>query len=61
MHRAAVARPQISHIVRSLEERGMANIVEIEFDEGVWEIETTGDGRRSEFRINPTTGQPRER
>lgn len=47
---------QLSEIVRSLELQGFAPIVEIEFDDGQWEVKAYKDGRRRKVKIDPITG-----
>lgn len=45
----------LSEIVRTLEDSGYAPIVEIEFEDGVWEIEALHQGAIVEVAIDPLT------
>ncbi len=44
-------------IVSSLEKDGIGPIVEVEFDDGVWEIEGYRDDIAYEFKVDPKTGK----
>jgi hypothetical protein len=50
------AKP-LSEIVRMLEEMGYAPVTEIEFENGVWEVEALHYGRIVEIAIDPVTGE----
>ena len=45
----------LSEIVRTLEDSGYAPIVEIEFEDGVWEVEALHQGVIVEVAIDPMT------
>ncbi len=47
----------MSEIVRSLEEADLGVITEVEFDNGVWEVDTIKDGHWMELHVDPQTGQ----
>ena len=50
------AKP-LSAIVASLEQRNLGNIVEIDFDDRVWEIDVLPEeGRRLELYVDPVSG-----
>ena len=52
----ADAKP-LSAIVTSLEQRNLGNIVEIDFDDRVWEIDVLPEeGRRLELYVDPVSG-----
>jgi len=50
------AKP-LSAIVQAVENRGIGAITEIEFDDGVWEVEFRRDGKKVEMDIDPITGE----
>ncbi len=52
----ADAQP-LSAIVLALEQRGFGPIVEIEFDDGLWEVEAFEDGRKRRLKIDPVSGR----
>lgn len=52
-------RRPLSEIVRALETRGAGVIVEIEFDDGYWEVELRKDGRKTKLDVHPRTGRAR--
>lgn len=47
---------QLSEIVRALEEQGYIPIVEIEFEDGRWEIEAYKEGVKRELKVDPVSG-----
>ena len=47
---------RLSDIVKSLEAQGFAPIVEVEFDDGLWEVQAFKDGRRRKIKIDPVSG-----
>lgn len=59
--RSAVAQDRkekpILEIVRSLEEADYAPIVEISYDDGVWEVEAYKDDIPYELSLDPVTGE----
>jgi hypothetical protein len=50
------ARP-LSEIVGGLESKGYNPVVEIDFDDGRWEVEAYRDRTRYELRVDPRTGE----
>ncbi|MBX3635115.1 MAG: PepSY domain-containing protein [Rubrivivax sp.] len=52
----ANARP-LSAIVLELERLGYGPIVEIEFDDGRWEVEAYKDGRKRQLKVDPVDGR----
>ncbi|THF64988.1 PepSY domain-containing protein [Pseudothauera nasutitermitis] len=51
----ADARP-LSEIVAALERQGYGPIVEVDFDDGRWEIEAYRQGRKFDLRVDPHSG-----
>lgn len=51
------AKP-LSTIVQTVEGKNLGTVTEIEFDNGVWEINIFKDGLRTGIIIDPATGQP---
>ncbi|GIL21301.1 MAG: PepSY domain-containing protein [Candidatus Jettenia sp.] len=49
----------LSAIVQSLEDRNQGVITNVEFDEGLWEVELREDGRKIKLYIDPKTGETR--
>lgn len=49
------ARP-LSEIVAGLERQGYGPIVEVEFEDGRWEVEAYREGRRFDLRVDPYSG-----
>ena len=47
----------LSKIVRTLEEQGFTPIVEIEFDDDLWEVETYKEGDKRELKVDPISGR----
>jgi hypothetical protein len=57
----AGAKP-LSEIIKMLEDQGMRDITEVEFDGGVWKIEVHNrDGSEVDVRVDPLTGEIRSR
>ena len=55
----ANAKP-LSEIIKMVEDKGFKVITEVEFDDGVWKIETQQpDGKEVHIKIDPVTGQQR--
>lgn len=52
----ADAQP-LSSIVLALEQQGFGPFIEIEFDDGVWEIEVFRDGRKRKLDVDPRSGK----
>ena len=50
------AKP-LSELVRTLEEQGYSLFVDIEFEDGQWEIEAYKEGVKRELRVNPVSGK----
>lgn len=51
----ANAQP-LSVIIANLERQGFGPFDEIEFDDGVWEIEVYRDGRKRKLKVHPVSG-----
>ncbi|UJS16780.1 MAG: PepSY domain-containing protein [Candidatus Jettenia sp.] len=49
----------LSAIVQSLEDRNQGVIKDVEFDDGLWEVELREDGRKIKLYIDPRTGETR--
>ncbi|MBX3638475.1 MAG: PepSY domain-containing protein [Rubrivivax sp.] len=47
----------LSAIVLELERQGYGPIVEIEFDDGRWEVEAYKDGRKRKLKVDPVDGR----
>ena len=47
----------LSKIVRTLEEQGFSPIVEIEFDDNLWEVEAYKEGDKRELKVDPISGR----
>tara|TARA_R100001143_G_scaffold61130_1_gene61398 strand:+ start:356 stop:934 length:579 start_codon:yes stop_codon:yes gene_type:complete len=45
----------LSQVLSKLEQQGLAPIVEVDFDDGVWEIETFRKNKPLEVHVNPQT------
>lgn len=43
-------------IVRTLEDQGYDTIVEVEFEDGVWEVEPFRDGKKLELKVDSGSG-----
>lgn len=53
----ANAKP-LSVIIKSVEDQGYKNISEVEFDDGVWEIEVhQAGGKEVEIHVDPVAGK----
>lgn len=52
----ANAQP-LSAIVLALEKQGYSPIVEIEFDDGRWEVEAYKDGKKRKLKVDPVSGR----
>lgn len=51
------AKP-LSTVIKSLEDRGMKTITEVEFDDGKWKIEVhQGGGKETTVKVDAMTGQ----
>jgi hypothetical protein len=49
----------LSRIVQGLEAADLGHVVEIELDDGWWEVELRREGRRVKIDVHPVTGQRR--
>ena len=49
------ARP-LSQIVAELERQGYAPIVEVDLDDGRWEVAAYREGRKVELKVDPRSG-----
>jgi hypothetical protein len=47
----------LSEIIASVEVPGHLQVFEVEFEDGVWEIEYVMDGEEHELQIDPITGE----
>lgn len=47
----------ISAIIQSVEARGLGTITEVEFDDGLWQVELRRDDRKIKLAIDPMTGE----
>lgn len=47
----------LSSILAGLERQGYGPFKDIEFDDGVWEIEVYRDGRKRELKVSPRDGR----
>ena len=47
----------LSEIIASVEVPGHLHIIEVEFEDGVWEIEYVMEGEEHELLIDPITGE----
>ena len=52
------AKP-LSEIALMLEQQGYHPIVEIEMDDGVWEVEAYRDGQKRKLKVDPFSGEVR--
>jgi hypothetical protein len=51
---------RLSEIIKSLEDKGMKTITEVEFEDGLWKIEVHhADGKEVTLRVNPVTAEIR--
>lgn len=46
-----------AQIVRSIEERRLGTIVEVEFEHPVWEVALRGSGVRAKLHVDPASGE----
>ncbi|HEX7045758.1 MAG TPA: PepSY domain-containing protein [Burkholderiales bacterium] len=59
---AAEGRPPkdalpLSAILEKLEQQGYAPVVDVDFDDGQWEMEAYRDGRKRELKVDAATGK----
>jgi len=55
----ANAKP-LSEVIKALEDQGYRKITEVEFEDGVWEIEVhETDGKEIKLKVNPVSGEVR--
>lgn len=47
----------LSTIVLGLERQGWGPIVEVELDDGLWEVDAWKDGRRRKLEVDPPNGR----
>jgi hypothetical protein len=47
----------ISTIIHSVEDRGLGAVTEVDFDDGVWEVELLKDGRKIKLAMDPMNGE----
>jgi len=53
----ANAKP-LSEVIKVLEDQGYRTITEVEFEDGVWEIEVhQSDGKEIEIKVDPVSGE----
>jgi len=52
---------RLSEIVKGVEQRGVGVITEVEFDDSRWEIKVRDNGKRVDLRVDPRTGEQREK
>lgn len=48
---------KLSKIIEKLEQQGFAPIVDVEFDDGVWEIDAYRGKEKRELHVDPKTGK----
>lgn len=48
---------KLSEVVQKLEQQGFYPIVDIEFDDGVWEIDAYRGADKRELQVDPRTGK----
>ena len=48
---------KLSEVVQKLEQQGFHPIVDIEFDDGVWEIDAYRGADKRELQVDPRTGK----
>lgn len=46
----------LSTIIESLEKQNLGTITNVEFDDGLWDVEIQKDGAETELRIDPKSG-----
>lgn len=49
----------ISTIIQSIEARGMGTVTEVDFDDGLWEVELRKDRQKIKLVVDPMTGETR--
>ncbi|MCF6156553.1 MAG: PepSY domain-containing protein [Candidatus Brocadia sp.] len=49
----------ISTIIQSIEARGMGTVIEVDFDDGFWEVELRKDRQKMKLVVDPMTGETR--
>ncbi len=47
----------LSEIVKQLEDVGYTQIIDVEFEDGVWEVDHVVDGEERELHVDPMTGE----
>ena len=47
----------LSQLIKMLESKGFNPIVQVELDDGVWEVEAYRDNRKLELKVNPVSGK----
>lgn len=47
----------LSSVLLKLEQAGFSPVVEVEFDDGLWEIEAFKDNRKRRLKVDPMNGQ----
>jgi hypothetical protein len=56
----ANAKP-LSQIIKAVEDKGLKTIAEVEFDDGVWNIEAhQADGKEVRLKADPVSGEIRQ-
>ena len=56
----ANAKP-LSEIIKAVEDKGLKTIAEVEFDDGVWNIEAhQADGKEVRLKADPVSGEIRQ-
>ena len=56
----ANAKP-LSEIIKTVEDKGLKTITEVDFDDGVWKIEARQvDGKEITLKVDPVTGDVRQ-
>lgn len=48
---------KLSEVVQKLEQQGFHPVVDIEFDDGVWEIDAYRGNDKRELQVDPLTGK----
>ncbi|HEY8554026.1 MAG TPA: PepSY domain-containing protein [Burkholderiales bacterium] len=49
--------PPLSSILQQLEQQGYAPIVDVDYDNGQWEMEAYRDGRKREIKVDAMSGK----
>ena len=47
----------LSSLLLKLEQAGFSPVVEVEFDDGLWEIQAYKDNRKRRLKVDPMNGQ----